>query len=961
MLRRAQLGAAFAVAAHFSTNQDPALVSMPTGSGKSAVMTLLPFLLGAERVLVVTPSRLLREQLESEFTLLRVLRRAGVIAADLPGPRTISVTKRRQLDSDREELRAFDVVIGTPSALSPAHKNVVPPPGDLFDLLIFDEAHHTPAPTYLELLKTLSVAPVTLFTATPLRRDKQPIPARTVYSYSLTQALADGVLSPIDFLPVDVNSQATAEERDTALAKATITRASSKEHILAGSRIIARTSSVSHAEQLTELYREHGAPMGLITATTPMKTVRTILRQVEDGTLCGLVSVGVLGEGFDLPRLKVAAYHRPHATLPATLQFLGRITRILADGPPAELLAVKEDVNDETRDLYNSDVAWATLVPAIADAAVADEARRREYLRSFDPEPTEPLSLAGIRPRKDVQVFRTEGGPLDFHTELVKLGDGTVIYQGMDSGGEVLVVVTEHLVRPEWLEADTLDRYGYEIHVAVHDRTHGLVFVHGTRDRTITGLLAALGLDEPRMIDPLWLDRLMNSLAVDNYHSVGMRSARAAGGRLAAYRMMAGTRVGEAVLPSETRSYGTGHGIARVYDPMIVTAAMLAGDQKPPPASITSLGVSYGRAKVFSPDLVGLMEFRDWCFRLAFLAHAAADTTPSGLPGLALLSPRRLDQFPVEPYLAHLETSTLDNGLHVRSPDGTRAFGLEELALEVARLSKAELALRALVDGEVVWTGRQNLTGKVTADNSSDLRVLIGGTSPDLSFSEYLTEFSPTVFYTDGAASIGPNMFQPQPEYDDLGTDVLKMWDFDGVDIRRESDPPREGLINIKTYTAKQYQSDPDVEFVIDDDRAGEVADLVVVGRQGPNGRREVSLVHCKFTKSAAPGARVGDLYEVAAQASRSVAWLSPSRLARRLRYRLREGSTLLTGPASDLDHLFDRWLTGAGEISWTITIVQPGLLTGKINSSSNIKTILSHTLDNVSQFSAALTVYGHA
>ncbi len=59
--REAQLAAVQAVAAHFFSNSSPAIVVMPTGSGKTVVATALAFALRAERVLIITPSRLLRE------------------------------------------------------------------------------------------------------------------------------------------------------------------------------------------------------------------------------------------------------------------------------------------------------------------------------------------------------------------------------------------------------------------------------------------------------------------------------------------------------------------------------------------------------------------------------------------------------------------------------------------------------------------------------------------------------------------------------------------------------------------------------------------------------------------------------------------------------------------------------------------------------------------------------------
>jgi superfamily II DNA or RNA helicase len=59
--RLAQLGAIHAAAAHFSIRRDPAVVTMPTGSGKTAVLIATAFVLRAARVLIVAPGRLVRE------------------------------------------------------------------------------------------------------------------------------------------------------------------------------------------------------------------------------------------------------------------------------------------------------------------------------------------------------------------------------------------------------------------------------------------------------------------------------------------------------------------------------------------------------------------------------------------------------------------------------------------------------------------------------------------------------------------------------------------------------------------------------------------------------------------------------------------------------------------------------------------------------------------------------------
>src|ERR1700675_872885 len=68
--RPAQLAAIHAVSAHFFNVNLPAVVTMPTGSGKTTVLMALAFVLRATRVLVLTPSRLVREQIAENFSAL---------------------------------------------------------------------------------------------------------------------------------------------------------------------------------------------------------------------------------------------------------------------------------------------------------------------------------------------------------------------------------------------------------------------------------------------------------------------------------------------------------------------------------------------------------------------------------------------------------------------------------------------------------------------------------------------------------------------------------------------------------------------------------------------------------------------------------------------------------------------------------------------------------------------------
>ena len=58
-LRNAQLGAIHAISSFFTLNKkEAAIVIMPTGSGKTAVLMLVPYLIRKQRVLVVTRSKM---------------------------------------------------------------------------------------------------------------------------------------------------------------------------------------------------------------------------------------------------------------------------------------------------------------------------------------------------------------------------------------------------------------------------------------------------------------------------------------------------------------------------------------------------------------------------------------------------------------------------------------------------------------------------------------------------------------------------------------------------------------------------------------------------------------------------------------------------------------------------------------------------------------------------------------
>src|SRR5712692_6462782 len=103
--RGAQLAAIHAVSAHFFNSKQPAIVTMPTGAGKTTVLMALAFVLRAQRVLILTPSRLVREQIAENFGALVDLKKIEALPLELVSPRVFATEETIGSDEAWEDLR----------------------------------------------------------------------------------------------------------------------------------------------------------------------------------------------------------------------------------------------------------------------------------------------------------------------------------------------------------------------------------------------------------------------------------------------------------------------------------------------------------------------------------------------------------------------------------------------------------------------------------------------------------------------------------------------------------------------------------------------------------------------------------------------------------------------------------------------------------------------------------------
>lgn len=79
----------------------------------------------------------------------------------------------------------------------------------------------------------------------------------------------------------------------------------------------------------------------------------------------------MLGEGYDLPQLKIAAIHDDKQSLAVTLQFIGRFTRTKANLGQASFITniAYPPIANEINSLYQSDADWNYILPRISEKA----------------------------------------------------------------------------------------------------------------------------------------------------------------------------------------------------------------------------------------------------------------------------------------------------------------------------------------------------------------------------------------------------------------------------------------------------------------------------------------------------------------------------------------------------------------------------------------------------------------
>jgi DNA repair protein RadD len=353
---------------HFASSSNPAILQIPVGGGKTGVMATLPFGIAAGRVLIITPNLTILKGVAAALDITTpscFWRARKVLKTYTAGPYRAILSGRNANIHDC--IRSHFVVTNIQQLASSADRWLPQFPDGFFDMILVDEGHHNAADSWRKVFTRFPDAKVISLTATPFRSDGEPLVGTPIYRYTYASAMVSGYikrLHAINVAPQKIEFTYRNDQRRHTLEEVLALREEAwfrrgvalapecNRHIVEASirrclmmrekngfhhQIIAVACSVDHSRQVRALYEKFGFRAAEIHSDMAEEEREVVLNALRDNRLDCVVQVQMLGEGFDHPRLSVAAIFRPFRSLSAYIQFIGRIMRVNYEIEPQHL------------------------------------------------------------------------------------------------------------------------------------------------------------------------------------------------------------------------------------------------------------------------------------------------------------------------------------------------------------------------------------------------------------------------------------------------------------------------------------------------------------------------------------------------------------------------------------------------------------------------------------------------
>ncbi|EJQ7927893.1 DEAD/DEAH box helicase [Pseudomonas aeruginosa] len=423
-LRTPQIEAYIKAQDHFASSDEDALIVLPTGTGKSGLISIVPFGLAKGRVLIVTPNLVTKQSIRKTQELLEdnfwINQDIIFSADDLP---VICEYSSKTLSSSLEQSHfVYSNIQQVHSERAGCLTKRVPP--NFFDLIIIDEGHHAPADTWQRTLSHFAKAKKIFITGTPFRGDKQEVPGKLIHETPLSEVMRDRYVKWLRKETVNAHELyfTVAEQPNVRLSKDEVLALKDKEWLERSvalspecsmdviersianlselrkvspkvpHKILAVGCSITHAVDLQIWYQSKNLTAAIVHSDMEQSDLDAAFRAIDNHECDVVISVNMLMEGYDHRYLTVLALFRPYRSLNAFAQIVGRVLRAI---PAEEITAFEVDNNAVV--IYHEETGLDSMWSAFQkEVDRAQQQRTREYTITDTEYTRKEQSLAGV-------------------------------------------------------------------------------------------------------------------------------------------------------------------------------------------------------------------------------------------------------------------------------------------------------------------------------------------------------------------------------------------------------------------------------------------------------------------------------------------------------------------------------------------------------------------------------------
>ncbi len=941
-MRPPQIGALHSILAHWSISTEPALVVMPTGTGKTETMLSLAVANLCNKILVIVPSNSLRTQISNKFIELGILkdREFEIVNKKAQNPIVGIISTSFQLEKEVIDFYSkCNVIIATTDVITACRKKNIGIFSEIINnsnYLIIDEAHHCGASTWNKIAVEFvqKKKPVLKFTATPFRNDDKRLKGKIIYNYPLALAQRDGSFRQINFVPIVEfdNNKVHHTIAERAIKQLEDDLKNGLEHIL-----MARVDKIEEAKKVFAIYKNYKKynPV-LITSKTKDKEKREILTRLKskNNPHKVIVCVNMLGEGYDLPELKVCALHIMHKNITTSIQFFGRFTRSstknVGDATIIANIGDNKLKDNLLKKLYAKDADWNRVLKTSNESILSDLNNEESFFQKFDEDEIPyKIPLRNIAPALSTVVYQINGLSPNWRPENHKgffenRKQHSVFATHQEKNLIVIITKSDSTVR--WGKIDDLINVNYDLFIIYYNEEQKLLFINSSNNGSLYQQLAndLIG-DEINLINEADIYKSLYQFEELELFNLGVKPISE---ESISYTQLFGRNVGEALdeITKQTKS-----------------SANLFGKGFSEGERMT-IGCS-SKGRVWSRMVKTIPEFCDWCD----IIGAKLINTEIDIKNIFefISKPERVPPFPSDFKFKPLSIIWNDD-IYYRESElfiNSESFYDYKIDLDIENSNEKEViftisnSLNKKTYYKLTLDPNKKSRGFNYLKMSGDDLVFKYGKNEYHSIQEFFTAYPPIIRFADSSKMYNDIFFKfkYKPKGYDISKINVKDWKALGVNIRTESqyDKTKEILRkdSIQYVLINELKNNPDYQIIFDDDDNGEISDIVAIKYYNDYSKLVVDLFHCKFSSKDKAGARLKDLYEVCGQAQRSFHWKHNMRnLIEHIKKReasrnlKSKPSRFEKGGNEELQTIINMIEAGMSKVIFNVIIVQPGI-----------------------------------